>query len=151
MTNPAVAVLIDSRYQLPVAADAVLSEEFFPLPGEPNGFRDSSRVKYIRIPHALDRLPEHMASFGVVGQVAIDALLPAMPCIVKPVFILRFHDMAGRAKLRSARSCVEPRRTEAHEPTYANSRQNQQQDDFRIPLPSLGARDVYHGRSRHVT
>src|SRR5208283_433672 len=151
MTNPAVSVLIDSRYQLPVAADAVFSEEFFPLLGEPNGFRDLSGIKYIRIPHALEPLPDHVASFGVVGKVAIDALLPAMPCIVKPVFILRFHDMAARAKLRSPRSCVQPRRTKAHEPTHAGRRQNQQQDDFRIPLPSLGARDVYHRRSRHVT
>jgi len=151
MTNPAVSVLIDSRYQFPVAADAVFSEEFFPPLGELNGFRNLSGIKYIRIPHALDRLPDYVASLGVVGKVAIDALLPAMPCIVKPVFILGFHDMAGRAKLRGARSCVEPRRTEAHEPTYADSRQNQQQDDSGIPFPSLGARDVYHRCSRQVT
>ena len=101
MTNPAVSVFIDSRYQLPVAADAVFSEEFFPPLGEPNAFRDPSGIKYIRIPHAFQPLAGHVASFGVVGQVAIDALLPTMPCIVKPVFILRFHDMAARTKLRS--------------------------------------------------
>jgi len=89
MANPAVSVLIGSRYQLPVAADAVFSEEFFPLLGEHDGFRDSSRVKYIRIPHAFQPLGGQVASLVVVGQVAIDALLPAMPCIVKPVFILR--------------------------------------------------------------
>jgi hypothetical protein len=100
MTNPAVSVLIDSRYQLRVAADAVFSEEFFPPFGETNGFRDPSGIKYIRIPHAFHPLAGHVVSLGAVGQVAIDALLPAMPCIVKPVFILRFHDMATRAKLR---------------------------------------------------
>jgi hypothetical protein len=101
MTNPAVSVLIDSRYQLRVAADTVFSEDFFPLLGETNGFGDPSGIKYIRIPHAFQPLADHVASLGVVGQVAIGALLPAMPCIVKPVFILRFHDMAARAKLRS--------------------------------------------------
>jgi hypothetical protein len=84
----------------------------------------------------------------LIRQVTVNAFLPAMPCIVKPVLIFGFHDMATRAKLGTLRLCVKPRPAEAQKPAHRSS-QSSQQDEFGVPFSSPWPGDVHHKRSRH--
>jgi hypothetical protein len=101
MTSPAVAVRHgDPGDGFRMTPFTIGLEDFGTVIGNPNNFRDPSRIKGKNILHAGEALPGHMVDEIIIGQVAVDALEAAVGTLMSPGLIFGFHDVAPGAEFR---------------------------------------------------
>jgi hypothetical protein len=128
-----------------MAPDAVLLEHGCPFVGEMNSLRHFPGKEDIGIPHARDAFHGDMVGFVVIGEMAVDAFLAAVPGVMKPVFVFGFHDMATGAEIRGPRSGIQSWRPETHESHYSQAGKAKKNRHPNRSLPSSSSKHLSHG------